>query len=249
MATTNLHIPFPRPTLMGREEDLQRLHDALRQGDTAITPALTGQGGVGKTQLAVLYAYTYADVYPEGIFWLNAADPHTILPQLADYATVLGLPQLTTGGDQAEYLRQRALQWVSAVSQRGDALAILDNLDDEALLRNELPSLPNVRLLGLGCRVLITSRRRALPGCTDLPLDILTPEAARTLLLRERGALPRVRPSKRRWKRSARCWAASHWQCAWRASYSNVVPRVYGILRPCCASTGLYRSWITASCD
>jgi hypothetical protein len=185
MATTNLHIPFPRPMLVGREEDLQRLHEALSQGDTAITPALTGQGGVGKTQLAVLYAHTYADAYPGGIFWLNAADLPTILPQLADYATQLGLPQLITGGDQTEYVRQRALQWVSAVRQHPDALVILDNLDDDALLREELPGLPNIRVLGLGCRVLITSRRRELPGCTDLPLSVLSPEATRTLLLRE----------------------------------------------------------------
>jgi hypothetical protein len=187
MATTNLHIPFPHPVLVGREEDLQRLHEALQQGDTAIAPALTGQGGIGKTQLAVLYAHTYADAYPGGIFWLNAADPQTILPQLADYATELDPSKLPPGGDQAEYVRQRALQWVGAVRQRSDVLVILDNLEDETLLRNELPGLPNVRLPGLGCRVLITSRRRALPGCTDFPLDVLPPEATRMLLFRESG--------------------------------------------------------------
>jgi hypothetical protein len=185
MATTNLHIPFPRPMLVGREEDLRRLHGALSQGDTAITPALTGQGGIGKTQLAVLYAYTYADTYPGGIFWLNAADLSTILRQLADYATELDPSQLPPGGDQTEYVRQRALQWVSAVHQHPDALVILDNLEDEALLRNELPGLPNVRFLGLGCRVLITSRCRALPGCTDLLLEVLSPDATRALLFHQ----------------------------------------------------------------
>ena len=48
-----LYIPFERPQLVGREADLARVHAALNDGTAAITPAITGQGGIGKTQLAV----------------------------------------------------------------------------------------------------------------------------------------------------------------------------------------------------
>jgi hypothetical protein len=42
---------------------------------TTLTSVLAGQGGIGKTQLAVLYAYRYLKSYRGGIFWINAAPP------------------------------------------------------------------------------------------------------------------------------------------------------------------------------
>ena len=32
-------------------------------------------GGIGKTQLAVEYVYRHKVDYPDGIFWVNAAEP------------------------------------------------------------------------------------------------------------------------------------------------------------------------------
>ena len=67
------------PHFVGRQEDLKRLDAALQQANpVGIRPAgLTGMGGIGKTQLAVRYAYDARDrqQYPDGIFWLNAARP------------------------------------------------------------------------------------------------------------------------------------------------------------------------------
>jgi WD40 repeat protein len=61
---------------------LARLHAALQEeGPVGINPAalgnptgVTGQGGIGKTQLAVAYAYDHQDEYPDGVYWLNAAE-------------------------------------------------------------------------------------------------------------------------------------------------------------------------------
>ncbi|MCB8966156.1 MAG: hypothetical protein H6660_04600 [Ardenticatenaceae bacterium] len=79
-------VPFKKnPHFVGRSDDLTRLHTAL-QGSRAVgiipagtsaaagvNAAITGQGGVGKTQLAVRYAYDYASQYPDGVYWLTAA--------------------------------------------------------------------------------------------------------------------------------------------------------------------------------
>src|SRR5207253_4675236 len=61
--------------VIGREDALLAVHTQLTQGRrTAIgqTAAFRGLGGLGKTQLAVEYAYKFADEYPNGVIWLNA---------------------------------------------------------------------------------------------------------------------------------------------------------------------------------
>jgi len=54
---------------------LKNLYDELRVGKTVavVQPqALTGLGGIGKTQTAVEYAYRYYSDYPEAILWARA---------------------------------------------------------------------------------------------------------------------------------------------------------------------------------
>jgi len=71
-------VPFPRnPDFVGRTDDLESLHAALRTRESVgIRPTgLTGMGGIGKTQLAVEYVYRHRADYPGGIFWVNAAEP------------------------------------------------------------------------------------------------------------------------------------------------------------------------------
>jgi hypothetical protein len=115
------YVPFPKPDLVGRESAIEDLHHALGfDQPVALIPALTGQGGVGKTQLAVLYAYEKASCYPGGVFWLDASgltgdpttsqDPRSIIRQLADYATQLDLK--TDVSSQDDPYRQRALRWL-----------------------------------------------------------------------------------------------------------------------------------------
>ena len=85
-------VPFSRnDKFVGRQEDLEDLHAAL-QGSKAVgvqPAALTGMGGIGKTQLAVEYAYRFQDDYPGGVYWINAAQDWR--SEFADRALALGL--------------------------------------------------------------------------------------------------------------------------------------------------------------
>lgn len=56
----------------------------------ALTQAIQRLGGVGKTQLALEYAYRYASMY-DGVWWLHAETPVTLASDYAALAPHLGV--------------------------------------------------------------------------------------------------------------------------------------------------------------
>src|SRR6185437_13012133 len=87
------NVPYPRsPLFTGRADDFDRLkqHFARRMPHTPVQ-AIHGLGGIGKTQLALEYAYRYAGDY-NVVWWLRAEDPATLAADLADLAVELRLP-------------------------------------------------------------------------------------------------------------------------------------------------------------
>src|SRR5208282_3008118 len=193
-----LLINFPRnPGFLGREDELTRLHAALSgsgSGPVGIRPAgsaraagLIGMGGIGKTQLAVEYSYRQheAGTYPDGIFWINAAEP---LDQgFARLARDLGLAKT----DQA--LDQQVRSAFNALRRWKKALLVLDNLEDPGTLNRPIVSgrIP----AGLSCRLLFTTRRRDLGGFTPVEVTVLPEESALQLLLRHPNRQPAIEPS------------------------------------------------------
>ncbi|HKS40887.1 MAG TPA: toll/interleukin-1 receptor domain-containing protein, partial [Blastocatellia bacterium] len=79
----------------GREEELKELRASLNAGETAalVQPrAISGLGGVGKTQLAVEYAYRHGTDY-DFVWWIRSEDPATLVNDYASLAAELGLPE------------------------------------------------------------------------------------------------------------------------------------------------------------
>ena len=191
-------INFPRnPGFLGREDELTRLHAALSgsgSGPVGIRPAgsaraagLIGMGGIGKTQLAVEYSYRQheAGTYPDGIFWINAAEP---LDQgFARLARDLGLAMT----DQA--LDQQVRSAFDALGRWKKALLVLDNLEDPGTLNR--PIVSGCIPAGLSCRLLFTTRRRDLGGFTPVEVTVLPEDSALQLLLRHPNRQPAIEPS------------------------------------------------------
>ena len=169
------------PLFVGREAVLLRLADVLNvcrsapAGKTEIA-AVTGLGGIGKTQLACEFVHRYGQCFPGGVLWLNFADPAAIPAEVAacgDVDTMHLSPGFSTLSLDEQVRRvQRA--WEAPVAR----LLVFDNCEDVGLLDRWRPKYG-------GCRILITSRRRywdpAL-GVQQLPLDVLPRQESLALL-------------------------------------------------------------------
>ncbi len=87
-------VPYRRnPNLIGRDTLLRAVHQTWRDGQPAIwAQAFHGLGGVGKTQLAVEYAYRYASDY-DTVWWLQAETESTLIQDYVVLAQALNLPE------------------------------------------------------------------------------------------------------------------------------------------------------------
>jgi tetratricopeptide (TPR) repeat protein len=182
-------VPFKAKgdQLIGRHEALGAVHRELSQGRrTAIGQAVAfqGLGGLGKTQLAVEYAYRYREHYPNGVIWLNAdQDLDAQLIELAEKARWIA-PE-----SEHHYKLEVAAKRLRTFS---DCLIIFDNLESREAIAPYLPepqtdpSLPEPRV---DPHILITSRTEQ-PGFTPLPLALLDDDLSLKMLVQEANRQP-----------------------------------------------------------
>ncbi len=126
------NIPYARnPLFTGRENVLKRLNDALKASKTA---AISGLGGIGKTQTAVEYAYRYRDDY-NTILWVKAESLESINSDFVTIAHLLNLPEKQ---EQEQHLIVEAVKrWFE---DHAGWLLIFDNADDLEMMRDFLPT-------------------------------------------------------------------------------------------------------------
>ena len=170
------NVPYSRnPFFTGRGTLLARLSAALKAGRaTALSQpqTLSGLGGIGKTQVAVEYAYQHRQDY-QAVLWTGASTRESLISGYVAFAGLLGLSQKSEQNQDAITLAVKT--WL----QTHDSwLLILDDADELTLLTDFLP-------LILGGHLLLTTRV-AETGlwAQRLEIDPLLPEQAALLLLR-----------------------------------------------------------------
>lgn len=164
----DLMIPSARLPLVGREEQMQQLRDALCQADTEQLITLTGMPGVGKTALAV--AVTLDDVVgehlPDVMLWVGLGPSPNLEALLSRWGTLLGLsePEMTQFHTRDAWIR--ALR--SAIGMRKTLLII-----DDAWRMEDVTAF---MVGGPQCRYLVTTRRRDLAAQISLTHMVEVPE-------------------------------------------------------------------------
>ena len=178
------NVPFAHnPFFFGRDYLLVRLHTSLQTRQTTALSqpqALTGLGGIGKTQLAVEYAYRFRHEY-QAVLWARAESTDTLSASYTEIAQMLNLPERNE--QEQPLVIQATKRWLQ--THRG-WLLILDNADEPDLIAPFLPQMGSGHLL-------ITTRATALRHLgmtTPFTVETFGPSDGALLLLRRAGLLP-----------------------------------------------------------
>jgi tetratricopeptide (TPR) repeat protein len=169
-----LHQLSPPPAdFTGRDAEIAEMLAALKDGGAAIL-GLRGQGGVGKTALALKLAHEIKERYPDGQFYLNleGVGPQPLTPAEAMTHVIQSCcPDATLPGKEVEL---RCLYLSILYNRR--TLLLMDNARDESQVEPLIPP--------AGCALLVTSRQHfTLPGMFAKNLDSLPPPDASRLLI------------------------------------------------------------------
>jgi tetratricopeptide (TPR) repeat protein len=144
-------VPFRNPHFIGRETELQKLHEQLASGVTAVIrqppEALYGLGGVGKSEIAAEFAHRFSSEY-DVVWWIRADQEDSIRGALIGLGRRLGLRDFNP--EERDYSTRLVLDALQAGDPYEDWLLIFDNVTRAGIIGRYIPQ-------GRG-HVIITSR-------------------------------------------------------------------------------------------
>ncbi|YAF95539.1 MAG: tetratricopeptide repeat protein [Nodularia sp. CChRGM 3473] len=155
---------------VGRENELQNLHQLLQENNQVAIVAIAGMGGLGKTELALQYAMTQRENYKGGLCWLQAKveDIDVQVVQFARTYLDLNPPEDFDFPAKVQYCWRN---W-----REGNVLLVVDDVADYQQVK------PHLQGASSRFRVLMTTREKLQPPIVQLDLYLLKPLAAMKLL-------------------------------------------------------------------
>ncbi|HEV2799522.1 MAG TPA: FxSxx-COOH system tetratricopeptide repeat protein [Pyrinomonadaceae bacterium] len=174
------NIPTGIQFFTGRREILEQIDEALTTSGTAALKqrqAISGLGGIGKTQTAIEYAKRHRARY-KVVLWAVAETRESLLSDFVAIATALNLPERNI---QDQSLTVRAVKrWLETNT---DWLLILDNADEPVIIEEFIPE-------NSKGHILLTSRAQVFDNIgilNPIELEEMTPGDARDFLLTRTG--------------------------------------------------------------
>jgi len=151
------HLPFASlgGLFAGRDEELADLHTALL-GARGAPVALYGLGGIGKTRLAIEYAWSREAVY-SALLFVSATDGAALNAGLAGLTAfeIFDLPEKEARDDATKITA--VLRWLES---NPTWLIILDNVDDKDAVAAVAKLMPRLK----GGHVVVTARASNFPA-------------------------------------------------------------------------------------
>ncbi|MEH2375302.1 tetratricopeptide repeat protein [Nostoc sp.] len=162
-------VPFEK--FVGRETELEKLHQQLQTSRQVAIVAVAGMGGVGKTEIAIQYAKQHLQNYQGGVCWLSAQGIDVII-QIFRFVELKFNKIAPDDWELADRLKYCWENW-----QKGEVLLVFDNVTDyktqvQPYLPPESPRF----------KVLLTTREKFDRTLPQLSLGVLKPLAAMKLL-------------------------------------------------------------------
>lgn len=176
-------VPRQNDFFTGRETILQQLHDIFqlqRAGPSARgrPVALSGLGGIGKSQIALEYAYRYRNYY-HAVVWIQATSSQQFVSDLAALAHLLELPEYDTADSRVQMSAVKT--WFSELTRW---LLIFDNAEDFGAIERFLPSESHGH-------VLLTTQAQTTGKFADcIAVESLDDTTGAELLLRRADHIP-----------------------------------------------------------
>src|SRR6266566_2799918 len=181
------NVPYPRnPLFTGRDHILARLATMFNIGETRAAStqslAISGLGGIGKTQTAIEYAYRYREQYRQ-VLWARADTSENLIQDYVVIAHLLQLPEQHLK-DQPQIV-EGVKRWLR---KQREWLLILDNADELGIIRDFLPE-------AYTGHILLTTRAQAMGRLARrIELDHMEQADGTLFLLRRAGILEAEEP-------------------------------------------------------
>jgi Tetratricopeptide repeat/NB-ARC domain len=155
---------------IGRDEDLDNLHQQFQNGDPVQISAISGMGGIGKSELALQYTYKYlGSTYSGGICWLKARE--NIGFQIVNFARRCKYPTPPEDWDVVDQVQWCWQQWQDAAT-----LIVFDDVQQYQDIKLFLPPSPSQ------FRTLLASRSKFTSPVRDYEIKVLSKATAIRLL-------------------------------------------------------------------